>query len=150
VRANQIAASLGVVPELPPTAYTKRLEIRWRDMDAFQHVNNAVYQTYLEEARDEWFLEVLGNGLLLNDFLLARCAVDYRSPLTQEDGDVNVELRLARVGSSSITTAERVFSARDGRLAAEAEAVLVHCDRATGKSRPLTDEIRTAFNRWLL
>ena len=43
-------------------------------MDAFNHVNNSVYLTYLEETRDEWFLEVLGNGLLLNDFVLARCA----------------------------------------------------------------------------
>jgi len=59
------------VPSLPPTAFTKRIEIRWRDMDAFKHVNNAVYLTYLEEMRDEWFLEVLGNGLLLNDFVLA-------------------------------------------------------------------------------
>jgi acyl-CoA thioester hydrolase len=138
------------VPELPPSVYTKRVEVRWRDMDAFLHVNNAVYQTYLEEARDEWFLEVLGNGLLLNDFLLARCAVDYRSPITQDDGHVDVELRLSRVGTSSITTAERILSAADGRVAAEAEAVLVHCDRETGKSRPLTDAIRTSFNRWLL
>ena len=135
---------------MPDAAYTKRVEIRWRDMDAFKHVNNSVYLTYLEEARDEWFLEVLGNGLLLNDFVLARCAVDYRSPLTQDDGDVDVELRCTRVGRSSITTAERVLSGRDGRVAAEAEAVLVHCDRETGKSRPLTDEIRVAFSRWLL
>ncbi len=131
-------------------AYTTRVDIRWRDMDAFNHVNNAVYQTYLEEARDEWFLEVLGNGLLLNDFLLARCAVDYRSPLTQEDGSVAVELRLKRVGTSSITTSERILSSLDGRVAAEAEAVLVHCDRETGTSRPLTDELRVSFNRWLL
>ena len=68
-------------------------------MDAFKHVNNAVYLTYLEETRDEWFLEVLGNGLLLNDFVLARCAVDYRSPLTQDDGEVDVELRCTRVGA---------------------------------------------------
>ncbi len=45
--------------------------------------------------------------------------------------------------------AERVLSVRDGRLAAEAESVVVHTDPATGKSRPLTDEIRTAFERWL-
>ena len=89
-------------------AFTKRIEIRWRDMDAFKHVNNAVYLTYLEEMRDEWFLEVLGNGLLLNDFVLARCAVDYRSPVTQEDGHVDVELRCTRVGRSSVTTAERI------------------------------------------
>jgi acyl-CoA thioester hydrolase len=138
------------MPSLPPSAYTKRVEIRWRDMDAFRHVNNAVYLTYLEEARDEWFLEVLGNGLLLNDFVLARCAVDYRSPLTQEDGDVDVELRCTRVGRSSITTAERITAVSDGRVAAEAEAVLVHYDWETGTSRPLTDEIATAFGRWLL
>jgi acyl-CoA thioester hydrolase len=138
------------MPSLPPPVYTKRIEIRWRDMDAFKHVNNSVYLTYLEEARDEWFLAVLGNGLLLNDFVLARCAVDYRSPLTQDDGYVDVELRCTRVGRSSVTTGERVIAVSDGRVAAEAEGVLVHYDWQTGKSRPLTDEIATAFGRWLL
>jgi acyl-CoA thioester hydrolase len=134
----------------PPSAFTKRIEVRWRDMDAFKHVNNAVYLTYLEEARDEWFLAVLGNGLLLNNFVLARCAVDYRSPVTQEDGEVEVELRCTRIGRSSVTTAERITVCGDGRLAAEAEAVLVHYDWTTGKSRPLTDEIATSFGRWLI
>ena len=136
--------------ELPPTAFSKRIEVRWRDMDAFKHVNNSVYLTYLEEARDEWFLEALGNGLLLNNFVLARCAVDYRSPVTQEDGEIEVELRCTRVGRSSVTTAERITVCGDGRLAAEAEAVLVHYDWATGTSRPLTDEIAASFGRWLI
>src|SRR4051794_2377379 len=134
---------------MPGPVHTKRVEIRWRDMDAFKHVNNAVYLTYLEETRDAWFLEVLGNGLLLNDFVLARCAVDYRSPLTQDDGEVDVEVRCTRIGTSSVTMAERVFSAHDGRLAAEAESVVVHTHPETGKSCPLTDEIRAAFERWL-
>jgi acyl-CoA thioester hydrolase len=139
------------MPSLPPSAFTKRIEVRWRDMDAFKHVNNAVYLTYLEEMRDEWFLQVLGNGLLLNDFVLARCAVDYRSPVTQEDGHVDVELRCTRVGRSSITTAELITVPGDGdRLAAEAEAVLVHYDWEAGTSRPLTDELAAAFKRWLL
>jgi acyl-CoA thioester hydrolase len=138
------------VPSLPPSTFTKRCEIRWRDMDAFRHVNNSVYLTYLEETRDEWFLEVLGNGLLLNDFVLARCAIDYRSPLTQDDGHVDVEVRCTRVGTSSVTMGERVLSVLDGRLVAEAESVVVHLDQETGKSRPLTDEIRVAFNRWML
>src|SRR3954454_25308702 len=134
---------------MPGPVHTKRVEIRWRDMDAFKHVNNAVYLTYLEEARDEWCLEVFGNGLLLNDFVLARCAIDYRSPLTQDDGDVDVQVRCTRIGMSSVTMAERVLSARDGRLAAEAESVVVHTHPETGKSRPLTDEIRSAFERRL-
>src|SRR4029077_15264222 len=91
--ATQILVTLGAVPSLPPSTFTKRCEIRWRDMDAFRHVNNSVYLTYLEETRDEWFLEVLGNGLQLTDFVLARCAIDFRSPLTQDDGDVDVEVR---------------------------------------------------------
>jgi acyl-CoA thioester hydrolase len=139
------------MPSLPPSAFTKRIEVRWRDMDAVKHVNNAVYLTYLEEMRDEWFLQVLGNGLLLNDFVLARCAVDYRSSITQADGHVDVELRCTRVGRSSITTAELITVPGDGdRLAAEAEAVLVHYDWETGTSRPLTDELAAAFKRWLL
>src|SRR3954454_17500874 len=135
---------------MPPPVHTKRCEIRWRDMDAFKHVNNSVYLTYLEETRDEWFLEVLGNADLLNGFVLARCAIDFRSPLTQDDGEVDVEVRATRVGSSSVTMAERVTAVLDRRLAAEAESVVVHIDRGTGPSRPLTEETRTAFSRWLL
>ena len=132
----------------PPSVFTKRVEIRWRDMDAFQHVNNSVYLTYLEEARDEWFLEVLGNGLLLNDFVLARSAIDFRSPLTQEDDAVDVQIWCTRIGTSSVTMAERILAASDGRLSAEAESVVVHCTPDRARSRPLTDEIRAAFTGW--
>jgi acyl-CoA thioester hydrolase len=134
---------------MPPATFTKRVEIRWRDMDAFKHVNNAVYLSYLEEARDKWLLQVLGNGLLLNAFVLARCAIDYRSSLTQDDGHVDVEVRCTRVGTSSFTTAERVLSVLDGRVVAEAEAVLVHYEWESGTSRPLTDEMRSAFGHVL-
>ncbi len=125
--------------------YTARVDIRWRDMDAFRHVNNAVYLSYLEEARDEWLLQVLGSGLLMSDFLLARVAIDYRAPLTQDDGQVEVEIRCTRVGTASVATSERMLSVRDGRLAAEAEAVLVHYDWEAGKSRPMSDEIAGAL-----
>ena len=42
--------------------HEKRVEIRWRDVDAYMHVNNAVYATYLEECRDEWVERSLGEG----------------------------------------------------------------------------------------
>ena len=41
--------------------HEKRIEIRWRDCDAYRHVNNAVYATYLEECRDEWLVAALGS-----------------------------------------------------------------------------------------
>jgi acyl-CoA thioester hydrolase len=131
-----------------PSVYTKQVEIRWRDMDAFKHVNNAVYLTYLEEARDEWLVDALGNGFMLNSFVLARCAIDYRSSLTQDDGEVTIELRLARVGRSSIATSERMYAQSDGRLAAEAEAVMVHYDPQTGDSSPLPEDMAERFRRW--
>src|SRR3954453_20376249 len=98
-------------------------------MDAFKHVNNSVYLTYLEETRDEWFLEVLGNADLLNDFVLAGCAIDFRSPLTQDDGEVAAEVPATPVATSSVTIAELVTAVLDRRLSAEAEWVVVHIDR---------------------
>jgi acyl-CoA thioester hydrolase len=125
-----------------------RIEIRWRDMDAFGHVNNSVYLTYLEDARDRWLEAVLGDGGSLWDFVLAHVGIDFRSELRQSDRAVVVRTRLARVGNSSIGTREEIFK-EDGTLAAEAEAVLVARDLDEGRSRPLTAEERTAFERAL-
>jgi acyl-CoA thioester hydrolase len=126
--------------------HEKRIEIRWRDVDAYQHVNNAVYATYLEECRDEWVerqLDGVGDSW---DYVLARVAIDYRSELRLEHEYVTVRCRLERIGTSSITLAEEI-STDDGRISAEAEAVLVARDRETGRSRPLTDSEREAFER---
>jgi acyl-CoA thioester hydrolase len=128
--------------------HEKRIEIRWRDLDAYNHVNNSVYLTYLEEARDEWLERTLGESGELWDFVLARVAIDFRSELTQDDDHVDVRCRLERIGRSSVGTREEIVTA-DGRLAAEAEAVLVARNRETGSSRPLTDAERAAFEREL-
>jgi acyl-CoA thioester hydrolase len=127
-------------------AHEKRLEIRWRDVDAYQHVNNAVYATYLEECRDEWVERTLGEAGDAWDFVLARVAIDFRRELTLEDEEVVVSCRLDRIGNSSITLREEV-RASNGELSAEAEAVLVARDRDAGGSRPLTDIERAAFEQ---
>ena len=111
-------------------------------MDNFGHVNNAVYLTYLEEARDEWVEDAVGDGGW--DFVLARVAIDYRRELTQADDVVVARCALEGLGTSSVRTREELVTA-SGELSAEAEAVLVARDRETGRSRPLTPEERTAF-----
>src|SRR5919198_785400 len=128
--------------------HEKRIEIRWRDMDAFRHVNNAVYATYLEECRDEWAERALGASGDLWDFVLARVAIDFRRELTQDDDQVDVRCRLARIGRSSLSTREEIVTL-EGRLAAEAEAVLVARDRQSGSSRRLTEAERAALEREL-
>ena len=126
--------------------HEKQIEIRWRDMDAFLHVNNAVYATYLEECRDEWLERALGEAGDLWDFVLARVAIDFREELTQDDDEVVVSVALARIGTKSLVLREEIRKG-DGTLAAEAEAVLVARDRATGRSRPLTTAERSALER---
>ena len=104
--------------------HEKRIEIRWRYLDAYNHVNNAVYLTYLEEARDEWLEAALGRDGAAWGFVLARVAIDFRSELRQEHDEVIATCALARLGTSSVTTREEL-RLLDGELAAEAEAVLV-------------------------
>ena len=126
--------------------HEKRIEIRWRDVDAYQHVNNAVYATYLEECRDEWLSRALDGGSDEWDFVLARVAIDFRRELRLEDESVVVSCRLEQNGTSSLTLREEI-RAEEGWLAAESEAVLVARDREAGRSRPLTVSERAALER---
>jgi acyl-CoA thioester hydrolase len=121
--------------------HEKRIEIRWRDLDAAGHVNNAVFLTYLEEARAEWLARTLGDGW---EYLLARVALDYRRELRLEDDEVLARCGVAKVGTSSVTTREELVTAA-GELAAEAEAVVVARDPASGRSRSLSAEERAAL-----
>jgi acyl-CoA thioester hydrolase len=126
--------------------HQKRIEIRWRDVDAYDHVNNAVYATYLEECRDEWLARALGDAGDIWDYVLARVAIDFRRELRLADDAAVVTCRLERIGTSSLTLREEIKFV-DGTLAAESEAVLVARDRSTGRSRPISDAERTAFER---
>jgi len=126
--------------------HQKRIEIRWRDVDAYDHVNNAVYATYLEECRDEWLARALGDSGDIWDYVLARVAIDFRRELRLADDAAVVTCRLEHIGKSSLTLREEIKFV-DGTLAAESEAVLVARDRSTGRSRPISDAERTAFER---
>jgi acyl-CoA thioester hydrolase len=128
--------------------HEKQIEIRWRDQDAYGHVNNAVYLTYLEEVRDEWLERALGESGDAWGYVTARVAIDFRRELTQNDDAVVARLWLTRIGTSSLTTREEIVTV-GGELAAEAEAVLVARNTETGRSRPLSDPERAAFEREL-
>jgi acyl-CoA thioester hydrolase len=124
----------------------RTIAIRWRDMDAYGHVNNAVYLTYLEEARDAWVQEMLGTVTDTWHFVLARVAIDYKQELTQDDERVLIRCSLASVGRASIRTREEIVR-RDGSLSAVAESVIVPRDPATLRARPLTEDERGALER---
>ena len=118
------------------------IHIRWRDVDLYGHVNNAVYLTYLEEARDRWVETTLPG----TNFVIVRIAIDYRRELSLEDEDVVVSCRGVGYGTSSIRTAEQVI-AKAGWVAAEAESVIVAHDEAARQARPLTDAERALLDQ---
>jgi acyl-CoA thioester hydrolase len=126
--------------------HEKEIEIRWRDLDAFGHVNHIVFLTYLEEVRDEWLGRVLGDAGLVWGYVLARVEIDYRRELKLADDVVVAGCSLERLGTKSVTTSESIAT-RGGETAAEAKAVLVARDEQTGRSRVISDEERTAFER---
>ena len=122
--------------------HEERIRIRWRDVDNYGHVNNAVYLTYLEEARDTWTHRVLGDRF---DFVIVRIAIDYRRELSLDDEEVLVRCQGAGYGRSSIRTTEQIITS-DGTVRADAASVIVAHDPDTRSARALTDDERTLLD----
>ena len=106
-------------------------EVRFRDLDAFGHVNNAVFSTYAELARIRYLLDVLQPDRPFErmPLILAHLAIDFRSPIQLGEAVV-VETRVTDIGRSSFGMRHRMTA--DRRLVAELETVLVTYDYAAG------------------
>ncbi len=118
------------------------VDVRFRDLDALGHVNNAVYLTYLESARIAWWLHVTGRSDLRGiDMILARVEIDYRSPVAFGES-LDVGVRCASLGRSSFVVQSSIAERASGRLVAEARKVLVHYDYSAGRSSPIPTELR--------
>ena len=124
----------------------KRIEIRWRDLDSYGHVNQAVYLTYAEEVLDDWFRTKLGRDPGVGwDYVARRTTIDYRGELRLADRVAIGSAKLAQLGTTSLT-ARVTLSAPDGRVATELELVIVAIDGKGGAPRPLTDAERSALS----
>ena len=112
--------------------FAHRERVRFRDVDSMGHANNAVYSTYLEEAR----LAVLGG---LSAFILARVEIDFRAELKVGD-EVEIGTRCSRIGTKSFDLEHELRAA--GRLVATAKSILVAYDYGRGESVPVPDDLR--------
>ena len=113
-----------------------RVALRWGDMDALGHVNQAVYHELLEEARTA-MLEALPTPPK-GAFVMARVELNYRREIPLAHRYVDVTLQVEAVGRSSITVFQRILRS-DGVLAADGRSVMVAWDRQLRGSRPLSD-----------
>jgi acyl-CoA thioester hydrolase len=123
--------------------FETEFRVRFRDIDAMGHVNNAVYSTYLEQARADYFREVLGETLSEVGSVLASLSVDFRAPIEGDDV-VTVALTIPELGTSSIPMRYEIRR-EDGVVAATAETVQVVYDREAGESVPVPESWREAI-----
>ena len=119
-----------------------RIPVRFRDVDAYGHVNNAVFATYLEQARCDCYMALTGRddpcdldaGL---DFVVARTEIDHVAPILAGD-EVEVSVFPERVGNSSFVLGYEGRTARAG-VVARGRTVCVAYDHGTKASRPLDE-----------
>jgi acyl-CoA thioester hydrolase len=138
------AAQVNAPPASRPL-FSAPIAVRWRDLDAFNHVNNSNFLTYLEEARLQWLKGVPGPWFDAHSMpLLAAAELNYRAPI-EWPASIVVELSCERLGNSSITIGHRIVDAKEPqRLYCDGRTVLVWADPATGKPVPLPEAIRNA------
>jgi acyl-CoA thioester hydrolase len=130
---------------MPEYSYETDLAVRVRDIDFMGHVNNAVFATYLEEARKDYFSEVLDVPLSDIRAVLAHVEIDYRNRITIDDDDVRVAVRVPEIGESSIPMEYEIRA--DGEVMATGETVQVAVDQS-GETRPITDSVRSSITEY--
>jgi acyl-CoA thioester hydrolase len=131
-------------PDHEPPLFVATLGVRWRDLDAFNHVNNSNFLTYLEEARLQWLRHVRDWFSEEAMPVLAANELHYRRPIAWP-ATLRIELRCTRLGNSSMTLAHRIVDADDAScLYCDGHVVMVWMNPASGKSAPLPASIRAA------
>jgi len=133
------------VPALQDFPFQTFDKVRYADTDRQGHVNNAVFNTFLETGRVE-FLYDPANPLTDDGaaFVIANLTLRFVSE-AHWPGRIDIGTGVTKVGNSSLTLAQALF--QDGRCVATAETVIVQMNEETRKSHPLTDAARAFLDR---
>lgn len=130
----------GTLPAAPARMYETDIPLRFGDIDAMGHVDNAVTLTLFELGRAKFFAEVLGVRRIEEyEFILAEATVRYRLPVLLQDA-VRLRMHITDVSRSSFRFRAELFDPRDGRVYTEAETVQVMYDYKTGRTKPIAPE----------
>jgi len=124
--------------------------VRWDDLDAMGHVNNAKYLTYAQEARFLWATEEFSGAMRetsLIEMVVARAEIDFVEPIYEGGRFLDVEITIGKIGNSSFNM---LFTIGDqGKVFAKVMTVQVAVSTETMKSRPLTDKEREFLTKYL-
>lgn len=131
--------------------YTNQQFVRWDDIDAFGHVNNAKYLTYIQEARFQWAYyqyAARGETATLIEMVVARNEIDYLVPIYEGGRFYDINLWVESIGTSSCVLGYEIVGA-DGVVHAKMKSVQVVISMETKKSRPISDKEREFLNNYL-
>lgn len=123
--------------------FTVDVHVRYNDLDTYNHVNNAIYATYLEEARIAYLEEVLGLDLEEFTFVIAGLELSFERPVTLTD-DLTVGLETTRLGETSATMAYElvVGDGEERERVATGETTLVYVDPTEKRPAPIPEDFR--------
>jgi acyl-CoA thioester hydrolase len=119
--------------------FTTKQYVRWGDLDAFGHVNNATYLVYAQEARYAWSKMI--------EMVVARAEIDFVAPIYAGDIYIDVEIWVNKIGNSSFGV---TYEMKNGdELVARVKTVQVTVSMETKKSRPISDAEREFLTKYL-
>ncbi|WFB09543.1 acyl-CoA thioesterase [Streptomyces sp. LX-29] len=124
--------------------------LRWSDMDAFGHVNNAVFIRYLEEARVDFIWRLApndGSGAFTGGIVVARHEIDYLKPLVHRHTPVTIELWVTKIRAAQLAVAYEIKD--EEAVYARATTLLVPYDLEAGRPRRLMEQERLFLERYL-
>jgi len=124
--------------------FSIRQEVVLRDLDAFGHVNNAVFLTYVENARVDYLAEVVG-AVAREEIrnIMASVTIEFRAELSYRDR-LEVGARVERIGRKSFEMAYRIVRP-DGEVAADVKSVQVMFDFDAGRAIEVPEDWRRAI-----
>lgn len=140
--APQLVESVAVAPA---ALIRVPLSVRWRDLDAFNHVNNSKFLSYLEEARLRWMVTLPGHGMDEHVApVVAAAHLNYRRPI-EWPNEIDIELFVERLGNTSLSVGHRIVGADDpSALYCDGNVVMVWIHRETGQPAALPEAVRAA------
>jgi acyl-CoA thioester hydrolase len=124
------------------------VQIRFNDIDMFGHVNNSVYNQYLDCGKVEYMLRVLGQSVLFGkrSMVIVRIENDFLNPVLPTD-ELLVITGVEAVGEKSVTLRQSVVD-KKGEVKVESRSILSTYDTEEKSSFPMPDEWLKALDKF--